>query len=202
MAKQRMIFIVVVCFSIAAFAVQSRQRIPRISPPFEKGMTGEQWRKAIEEGHAQKTRKRLRSNKQLLEPLMREAWKRLLRVTEQQWKIIEPKNKRVQAITSESLVCSKGGGGLNSPRYKWKRHSVEGAKDPHEMSEGEKLADELADLLEDENSKDEEIRKKTDALLQVRAKARAALPQARRELAVVLTTPRQEAVFLLLGNID
>jgi hypothetical protein len=171
-------------------------------PPLKKGMTREEWRKQVYEWRARIRRERRRSNEQRLEPMVREAYKRLLRVSDRQWKIIEPKDKQVLSITSESLVRSKGGGGLKKPRYEWKRHSVEGAKDPHEMSEGEKLADELVDLLEDENSKDEEIRKKVDALQQVRARARAALPRAKQELAAVLTNARQEAIFLVLGSID
>ena len=70
------------------------------------------------------------------------------------------------------------------------------------MTEGERIVEELTDLLEDKNSKEEEIRQKIDALQRARAKARKALPKAKQELAAVLTTPRQEAVFLLMGGID
>jgi len=76
------------------------------------------------------------------------------------------------------------------------------AKAPNEMTEGEKIVEELTDLLENENAKDEEIRRKIDALQQAREKAKGQLPKARQELRKVLTTPRQEAVFLLLGCID
>ena len=76
------------------------------------------------------------------------------------------------------------------------------AKAPDEMSEGEKIADELIDLLEDENAKDKEIRRKIDALQQAREKAKKELPKAKQKLAAVLTSPRQRAVFLLMGPID
>jgi hypothetical protein len=62
--------------------------------------------------------------------------------------------------------------------------------------------EELIDLMRQEDPSDEELRQKIDALQQVREKARKKLPKAKRELAAVLTTPRQEAVFLLLGYID
>lgn len=42
------------------------------------------------------------------------------------------------------------------------------AKAPDEMTEGEKIVEELIDLLENENTKDEEIRQKIDALQQAR----------------------------------
>jgi len=70
------------------------------------------------------------------------------------------------------------------------------------MIEGEKLADELIDLLEDENSKEEEIKKKIDELQQVREKARKELAKVGQELAPLITTPRQEAIFLIMGHID
>jgi membrane-bound ClpP family serine protease len=75
------------------------------------------------------------------------------------------------------------------------------AKAPDELTEGEKIAEEFIDLLENENAK-EEIRRKIDALQRAREKARKQLPEARKELAAVLTSPRQEAVFLLMGYID
>jgi hypothetical protein len=62
--------------------------------------------------------------------------------------------------------------------------------------------EELIDLMRQEDPSDEELRQKIDALQQVREKARKKFPKAKRELAAVLTTPRQEAVFLLLGYID
>ncbi len=70
------------------------------------------------------------------------------------------------------------------------------------MTEGERIVEELTDLLEDKNSKEEEIRQKIDALQRARAKARKELPKAKQELRKVLTTPRQEAVFLIMGYID
>jgi uncharacterized coiled-coil DUF342 family protein len=71
-----------------------------------------------------------------------------------------------------------------------------------QMPEAYRVADELIDLLEDANSTDEQIRQKIDALQQARENARKALPKAKQELAAVLTTPRQEAVFLIKGYID
>jgi hypothetical protein len=42
------------------------------------------------------------------------------------------------------------------------------AKAPDEMTEGEKIVEELIDLQENENEKDEEIRRKIDTLQQAR----------------------------------
>ena len=206
MAKQRMIFISVVCFSIAVVAAPTPQGRPLIPPRLEKGLSAEEGRKALDQWRTQIKQQRTRSVEQHSELMRREAWKRFLRVTEQQWKIIEPKCKQEEALSSEARVRAIAGGGLNKSRYDWKKHSEgtgsQSPKAPHEMTEGERVVDELVDLVEDENSKDEEIRKKIDAIQQVRAKARAALPQAKKELAAVLTNPREEAIFLVMGYID
>ena len=96
--------------------------------------------------------------------------------------------------------------------FRWKRPSrerVRGFPLPNapartfdELTEGEKIVEELINLLEDENSKDGEIRKKMDALQQFREKARKEFAKVGQELAAVLTSPRQEAVLLLIGYID
>jgi uncharacterized coiled-coil DUF342 family protein len=70
------------------------------------------------------------------------------------------------------------------------------------MIESAKIADELIDLLENKNSKDDDIRKKIDELQQAREKARKELHQVGKEIAPLLTTPRQEAIFLIMGHID
>lgn len=75
-------------------------------------------------------------------------------------------------------------------------------KTPDQMPEVYRIVEELIDLLEDESSKDEEIRKRIDALQQVRESARKELDAVGRELAPLLTTPRQEAIFLIMGYID
>jgi hypothetical protein len=71
-----------------------------------------------------------------------------------------------------------------------------------ELSEGQRIIELLIDLLRREDTTDEELRKQIDALQQAREKARKEWPKARQELAATLTTPRQEAVFLLMGDID
>jgi predicted HAD superfamily Cof-like phosphohydrolase len=99
------------------------------------------------------------------------------------------------------------GGGQNEQDFHWNRassssyHPME-FKAHDEMPEDYRIVEELIDLLEDEKSTDEQIRKKIDALHQAREKAREALPEAKKELSAVLTTQRQEAIFLIMGDID
>jgi len=144
--------------------------------------------------------------------MRREAWKRLFRISERQWKIIETKITKELYIVGWRMSMRTSGSTDSAGSFRWNRPSWERvrgwpwppapARTLDELTEGEKIVEELIDLLEDENSKEEEIRKKMDALQQFRENARKELAKVGQELAAVLTTPRQEAVLLLIGYID
>jgi len=212
MTKKRIILVLAVCFSIPVFTGQTLSQMPMRPPRLRdmQGMTAEErkkeHRKAMEEWKFQRRQQDRKRSEERMNLMAREAWKRLLRVTEQQWRLIEPKYEKVRDLSFEARVCARGSGGSNEQSFRWIRRSEISsggrAKTLDEMTEGEKIVEELTDLLENENAKDEEIRRKIDALQQAREKAKGQLPKARQELRKVLTTPRQEAVFLLLGCID
>ena len=206
MAKKRIILISVACFSIAVFTVQTLSQVPTRPPRWKRGMTAEERGKELVKWDAQRRQQERERVKERMNLMAREAWKRILRITERQWKIIEPKYKKVHDLRYEALVGA-GSGGRNEESFHWNRPS-EGNYGPmkgkarDQMPEGYRVVEELIDLLENENTKDEEIRRKIDALQQAREKARKALTKARKELKEVITTPRQEAVFLVTGYID
>ena len=177
-------------------------------PPREslRGLSEEEKAKAIEKWAFDRRQQKLRSSEERGRLMGTAAWMHLLRVNEAQWKIIEPRDDKVRLLYSTAHARALTWRHNDKQGFHWFRHS-EGApliraKAPDEMTEGEKLADELVDLLDDPNSTDEQIRKKIDALQGARENARKAMPEAKRELARVLTTPRQEAVFLIRGWID
>ena len=211
MANKRIILAVVACFSIALFTGQTlswaraSNRTPMLlAPPLERlrGLTDEEKAKAFEKWHTEREQQKRRNSEERMRLMQREAWKRLLRINERQWKILEPKINKVPVLFQTIWAGAYYGGTEN---FHWHRNSerfMRHAKDPHEMIEGKKIADELIDLLEDEISTDEDIRKKIDELQQVKEKARKELHQVGRELAPLLTTPRQEAIFLIMGFID
>lgn len=213
MANKRIILTVVACFSIASFTGQmlswshasNRKSIP-LAPPIEslRGLTDEEISKAIEKWINERQRQERERGEERMRLMMREAWKRLLRINEQQWKILEPKIDKVQVLYQAARAGARGWGGIED--FHWLRHSeriaITRAKTPDVVIEGKKVADELVGLLEDENSTDEDIRKKIDELRQVRENARKELTRLGRELAPLLTTPRQEAIFLIMGHID
>jgi hypothetical protein len=70
-----------------------------------------------------------------------------------------------------------------------------------ELTEGEKTCEELLTLLEDKNSKQQDIDQKIDALRRARDNAAKELAKARQELREVLTA-RQQARLVLTGLLD
>lgn len=205
MAKHKITLISFICFSMA-LGSQSSSYMPPKFPPRKPGMTSEEYHKEIKKAFEQHKRQQRERDKEYMNLMVVEAWKHLLRVTEAQWKLIEPKYRKANDLVWEIWTGAKGRGGQNEQGFHWIRHSEshvfgEG-KAPDEMTECERIAEELIDLLEDEKSTDEQIRKKIDALQQARQKAREALPEARKELAKVLMTTRQQAIFLIMGYID
>jgi len=206
MAKKRIVLVAIACFSATLLAAQGPSFLLRKHPPRKPGMTDEEHRSEIEKLVEERRQSKQRMDQERIEAMQPPAWKQLLRISERQWKMLEPKIDRIQVIGRAAWGGGAGSRGRDAQSFHWYKYS-EGtprtrAKAPHEMSDGERLADELVDLLRDENSKDEEIRKKIDALQRVRENARKELAEVKRELAAIPMTPRQEAIFLVMGCID
>ena len=206
MAKHKIIIISFICFSVAVLAGQRPSYMPPKLPPRKPGMTSDEYNKEIKKALDQQKRQERERDKEYINLMATEAWKHLLRVTEAQWKLIEPKHRKENDLEREMWIGAAGSS-RDMESFHWNRpsdspqHPMEG-KTRDQMTEGYRIIEELIDLLEDEKSTDEQIRKKIDALQQARQKAREALPQAKKELAEVLTNTRQEAIFLIMGYID
>lgn len=222
MATKQTLSIVVMVLLIAALSTHSlcqsssRRSLIGRDPQRWFNMTKEEQRKAREEDRFQRKQEELkRAEPERIRQTI-EAWTRLLRVTKQQWKRIEP------TYTSILNLCGVKGEEMRgaysfgqhkdgsrpadeASEFRWGKYAeMNGALAPtlDEMTEGQRAVDELIDLLEDDNANDQAIRTKIDALQQARAKARQEIPQAKLALRSILTTRRQEAVFLLMGLID
>ncbi len=70
-----------------------------------------------------------------------------------------------------------------------------------ELTEGEKICERLIVLLEDKNSKDEQIKQEVAALRRARENAAKELVEARQELGEMLTS-RQQAKSVLTGLLN
>jgi len=158
-----------------------------------------------------------------------QAMKEALEADEQQWKVIEPKLRKVKACREQAFVgiglpfqssftgftSAPGqtggqnfGGWAGGFQYQTGggRGAVAHSSSPWKDSgrpptEGERICDELFDLLQDRNSQPEEIRQKMDALRRARVKAGKQLAKAQQELREVLTF-RQQARLVLMGWLD
>lgn len=203
MTKLRIVLAAIILLSVAVLEAQR----PNI-PPRKPGMTDEEYGKEIQKAFEQARQQKREKDSEHIRLMFREAWKRELRISEQQWKsIFEPRINKVQELGSQALLhTSVSGVNDNGDDSQWERPSREGGpmsgKTCEQMPEGYRIIEEFIDLLEDENSKDEDIRQKMAALQKIREEARKELAEVGKELAALSLTPRQETVFLIMGYID
>ena len=144
-----------------------------------------------------------------------ESMKQALRATERQWEIIKPRLDKVECLSKQARVSitpasfrrSRGSGGPNNrqsiPKVEegWKWSKAWEKKAPSELTEGERICEELLLLLEDKGSKQEDIEQKVEALREVRKEAGKQLTKAQQELREVLTF-RQEATLVLMRYLN
>ncbi|MEE9370798.1 MAG: hypothetical protein V3W45_04925 [Sedimentisphaerales bacterium] len=83
--------------------------------------------------------------------------------------------------------------------WRWLRPSQ--YKSLENLNEGEKICEELFELLEDSNSESEKIRQKMEALRKFRQEAKKELAIAQQELRE-LVTQRQEAALVMMQLLD
>jgi hypothetical protein len=216
MKIKKTVLLTVFCLWITVCTVQTMGRARRlIQPPAQpmrpdrkslQGLTGEQKAKAINKSTKDFLEQRAKAARERNMRKSREAWKRLLRINQLQWEKIGPKIDKIEVLLAESRGGARSWGLEFDGSFHWNKHSELSnrvkAPDHEVVIERKKVADELVDLLEDENSKDEEIRKKIDQLHQIRERARKELAEVRKELAALPTTARQEAILLLTTFIE
>jgi hypothetical protein len=206
MTKRKLIIVLTACLTLGAIGSTLRppQHKPR-KPPSLRGLNDDErtevLRKYFEDYHL----KEQIARDEYLAEMTRQSMKNELRVSDAQWRIIELKyEKQIRTMKDTGARSSSQ---IKDSGFEWIKptESTLGRALPltfAELSEAYKNVDKLVDLLRREDTTDKEFRKQIDALQQAREKARKERPKAKQELAATLTTPRQEAVFLLLGHID
>jgi len=189
---------------------QKQREAPKDRQTRRLEFEGKQRLKALEEKSAEARREFLFEKRALADAGL----------TEEQWKLVKPKLEKVreqqnlresERSTSGLFLGSSTGSGISStgasqpgePRWLWKRPWKD--KPSVELSEAQKLAQELIDLLDKENIAPEQFKRKTDALRKARtaeepekAKREKEFKEAKQELRKGLTT-RQEAALVLMG---
>jgi hypothetical protein len=131
-----------------------------------------------------------------------------LGMTDQQWEPIKPKFEKVNQLLRDSRVSislmsgRRGFGGDAAPAEeagpRWMRPSQFAQQ---ELTDGQKAAEALLDLLEKKDSDPKQIEQKVEALRAIRQKAIKELATAQGELRKVLDL-RGQAKLTLMGLLD
>jgi hypothetical protein len=136
-----------------------------------------------------------------------------LRANEEQWNIIKAKLEEVRQLCDKSRstvgmgMTSSSSSGIKSdssarrdvPTWQWKQPWKD--KDPGELTDAQKLAQQLIALVENNNTTTEQFRRQMDALRNARKEEdqiNKRLSEAKKELRELLTT-RQEAALVLMN---
>jgi Spy/CpxP family protein refolding chaperone len=117
--------------------------------------------------------------------------KERLGATDEEWTILKPKIEKVMTAQRESMSGRFGGFGRGGDRG-----GNSGAR-----SAAAQASSDLRDALENKDTPPDQIAAKVKALRDARAKAKADLEAAQKDLQAVLT-PRQEAVLVSQGTLD
>ena len=230
MRTRKILFGLFVCLLVAVFAGQTLSRTRRPGRTRERpernqrrNMTSEQinmeQQKRIQQWQMQNRKRNEQQEKQTRSEAAKsiaESMKEALRATEQQWKVIKPRLDKVKYLSKQAKVSmtptyyrrsrSSGGGSNNQqsvPKVEegWKWSKAWEKKAPSELAKGERICEELLELLEDKGSKQEEIEQKVEALREVRKEAGKQLAKAQQELREELTF-HQEATLVLMQHLN
>lgn len=137
-----------------------------------------------------------------------QAIRRVLGATDQEWSQIQPKLQAVVKLQTEARVALTLAGGRRAAADTgeqpagptWIRPSQMAQMTNQELTEGQKAAEALLDLLE-KNADIKQIQEKVQALRTVRQKAQQQLATAQAELKKVLNE-KQQAMLVLMGLLD
>jgi len=135
---------------------------------------------------------------------MEARMKEQLGVSDDEWKVLQPKVEKVMTAQRDAQAGGfggRGGGGGRRGGGAGGGGGAAGGADAQPQSAVAKARADLATVLQDQNASAQEINAKLTALRDARAKAKATLEAAQKELKEVLTA-RQEAVFVSMGQLE
>ena len=137
-----------------------------------------------------------RGNRQQFRQQMEERLKQELGVTDDEWKVLQPKVEKVQELQRATFA---GRGAF----FRRGRGGPDRSADPSQPppSAVEQKADALQKVLDNKDAKPEEIKAALTAYRESRAQARADLTKAQDELRDLLTA-RQESVLVMAGMLE
>ncbi len=179
MSRLKVVMSLVIVGLLAVASVEGAQSQPRGGRGGRGGGGGRMGRRFDPERMRERYMERIKEN---------------LEVTEEEWKVLEPRIAKVVTLSWQT----RGGRGMFARR---RRGGAEGAGEARELSNVEKATEQLQTTLENEEAKPKEIKSNLKALRKAREKAKQELAKAQKELREVLTL-RQEARLVLSGMLD
>ena len=132
---------------------------------------------------------------------MEARMKEQLGVSDDEWKVLQPKVEKVMNAQRDARAGGGGGFGGGGGRRGGGGGGGGGGADNQPQSAVAKAQADLRTTLENQNASAQEINAKLTALREARAKAKGELEAAQKELKEVLTA-RQEAVFVSMGMLE
>ncbi len=134
---------------------------------------------------------------------MTQMMKERLNISDEEWKIIQPRLEKVQEAQASSRGGRFGGMGAFGGRNRGGDQQADRPQRGGQRADrpGSDAMQALRDALEDEKTPASELKAKMQAVREARKKADADLKSAREELRQVLTT-RQEAACVMMGLLD
>jgi chromosome segregation ATPase len=134
--------------------------------------------------------------------MMAERMKEQLGVTDQEWKVMQPKLQKVMDLTRQISGSGRMGMffGRQRPRQFARERSSTDASES-ERTAVEKATEELQELLDSESTTPDQIKAKLTTLREAKEKAKQELAQAQQELKKILTL-KQEARLVLMGLLN
>ncbi|MBN2315152.1 MAG: hypothetical protein JXM79_14575 [Sedimentisphaerales bacterium] len=163
--------------------------------------------------------KKLEEQRKWIEEQETRAMQQALGVDENEWKIIEPKLKKVQACREEAFVGTQppfqsgftsSGPGRFAGGFQFQfggnmqgnTFQSSSSLDPdHSLTDGEAILKELQMLVQDPQTPPDEITRGLDALRQAREKGKRKWAHAQQELRQVLNL-RQQATLTMMGLLE
>jgi hypothetical protein len=143
--------------------------------------------------------------------MMEQRMQEMLGATPEEWKVLGPRVMKVQELTRQSAgggpgmmfgpMGRRGAGGPGMGGPGGDRPGGRGMGMNRELTEVEKIQEELQTLLENTTATPEQIKQQVTKLRAAREKAKQELAKAQQDLRQVLTV-RQEAQLVLMGMLD
>ncbi|HAU37635.1 MAG TPA: hypothetical protein DCX07_07950 [Phycisphaerales bacterium] len=151
------------------------------------------------EGRRDRDPEQMRQRMEQFRQQAMERMKEMMGASDEEWKVLQPRIEKVQTLSRQArggmgfrMGGRRGGRGGDQP--------PEAATD-REQTDVEKKMSDLQKLLQNKDSKAEDIKTALTAYRDARAAVRAELEKAQKELREILTL-RQEAQLVTMGMLD